>query len=266
MVTRRRSVRHLLREWCEIILVAGTLALTPRTARADVPHVNRPAPRSLFTKKDAWFGAAAAAGIVVAGLADRHIAENAATFGGPDAAHLSSAVRWLGTAQGLAPGIVVALAAGKLLGRPEVTPASAHIAAAVLIAGTADVALKWAIGRARPQQPPDDPFDFLPFSGHDAFPSGHTTVAFAAATALDGETSAHWIPWVGYPLAALVGWSRVHDERHWASDVVGGAALGFWTARKVEAFAHRRRSHDGRLTGLLWLERRSTRLGVRYTF
>ena len=48
------------------------------------------------------------------------------------------------------------------------------------------------------------------------------------------ETTRGWVPWVAYPIASLVGWSRVQDDEHWASDVVAGAALGLWTARKTE--------------------------------
>jgi hypothetical protein len=59
-------------------------------------------------------------------------------------------------------------------------------------------------------------------------------VAFALATAINRESSWRGTPWITYPLATLVGWSRVHDQQHWASDVVAGAALGTWTAHKVE--------------------------------
>jgi membrane-associated phospholipid phosphatase len=41
-------------------------------------------------------------------------------------------------------------------------------------------------------------------------------------------------------MAGLVGWSRLRDGEHWSSDVVAGAALGFWTARKAVDFARRR--------------------------
>jgi len=77
---------------------------------------------------------------------------------------------------------------------------------------------------------------FKPFSGHDSFPSGHTTLAFAAAAALDRETRSRWVPALAYPLATLVAWSRLHDRQHWVSDVVGGAAIGFGVAWKAEDF------------------------------
>ena len=35
-----------------------------------------------------------------------------------------------------------------------------------------------------------------------------------------------WVPWVSYTAAAGTGLSRINDEKHWASDVFLGAALG----------------------------------------
>ena len=95
--------------------------------------------------------------------------------------------------------------------------------------------LKVIFGRVRPRDEPDDPFTFDPFSGHGSFPSGHTTITFAAAVALDRETTSGWVPWIVYPAATMVGWSRVQDLDHWASDVVAGAAIGGWVSWKMES-------------------------------
>jgi membrane-associated phospholipid phosphatase len=120
--------------------------------------------------------------------------------------------------------------------------ADLSIASAVLVT----VAIKKVVGRKRPDESPDDAWAFDPFTGHDSFPSAHTTMAFAAAAALDRETSSRWVPAVGYPLAALVGWSRIHDRQHWTSDVVAGAAVGFGVTWKMEdAF----RGHGGEAIG-----------------
>jgi len=104
-----------------------------------------------------------------------------------------------------------------------------------LTAAGVTVGLKAAFGRVRPRDEPDDPFQFKPFSGNGAFPSGHTTIAFAAAVALDRETTSGWVPWIAYPAAAMVGWSRVTDLDHWASDVVAGAVVGGWVSWKMES-------------------------------
>jgi membrane-associated phospholipid phosphatase len=70
-----------------------------------------------------------------------------------------------------------------------------------------------------------------------SFPSGHTTVAFALASA--ASANARGLGWLTYPLAGVVGLSRISDDKHWTSDVVAGAALGtatgFWVAGRARS-------------------------------
>lgn len=65
-------------------------------------------------------------------------------------------------------------------------------------------------------------------NGEDAFPSGHTAMSFMCAEFLWQEyrASKPWIGYTGYALAAGVAYLRVHNNRHWVSDVVAGAAVG----------------------------------------
>jgi membrane-associated phospholipid phosphatase len=65
-----------------------------------------------------------------------------------------------------------------------------------------------------------------------SFPSGHAMLTFATATVLQqhlGYRAA--IP--TYAIASYVAMSRLHDNRHYASDVVFGAALGVVVGRSV---------------------------------
>ncbi|MEY9953198.1 phosphatase PAP2 family protein [Leifsonia sp. EB34] len=66
-----------------------------------------------------------------------------------------------------------------------------------------------------------------------SFPSGHTAsaVAFATGVALDSPAAGAALA----PLAAGVGYSRLHTGAHWFSDVVGGAAIGAGAAVLVKA-------------------------------
>lgn len=62
----------------------------------------------------------------------------------------------------------------------------------------------------------------------NSFPSGHTAWSFAGAELLRleyGRTSV-WIPITGYSIAALTGYMRMYNNRHWITDVLGGAAIG----------------------------------------
>lgn len=70
--------------------------------------------------------------------------------------------------------------------------------------------------------------------GIGAFPSGHTSAAFAVATVFAKRYKHHrWVPWVSYGLAGLVGFSRVSLESHFPSDVFLGAVLGYAIAHNA---------------------------------
>lgn len=75
---------------------------------------------------------------------------------------------------------------------------------------------------------------------NSSFPSGHTTAAFAAATVFAVEyRNKPAIPIAAYTIASLVGISRVTENKHWATDVFTGAALGYLTGRQVSLNYHR---------------------------
>jgi len=76
-------------------------------------------------------------------------------------------------------------------------------------------------------------------SSYNSFPSGHTTQAFAAATFLNEEYKDRypWIPYASYTVASSVGLLRVANNRHYISDVLVGAGIGF-LSMKVAYWTH----------------------------
>ncbi|HMG68133.1 MAG TPA: phosphatase PAP2 family protein [Chitinophagaceae bacterium] len=75
---------------------------------------------------------------------------------------------------------------------------------------------------------------------NSSFPSGHTTVAFAAATVFAMEYKDRpLVPIFAYSAASLIGLSRITENKHWITDVVAGAALGYLTGRQVVNNYHR---------------------------
>ena len=65
-----------------------------------------------------------------------------------------------------------------------------------------------------------------------SFPSGHASMAFAAARSIDKEfrKESIWIPIVGYTAATTVGVERVVNDKHHWYDVVAGAGIGIGAA------------------------------------
>lgn len=167
------------------------------------------------------------------------------------------------------PGSTVVSAGLYLIGRTadnaHVEDIGLHATESIFLSDIVTGAIKVVAGRARPELDVNNPRDFKLFRGlkggeYQSFPSGHTTSAFAFAASISSEL-ARWQPgtrWTVGPVlytgAALVGASRMYNNRHWASDVLAGAAVGTFVGTKVVRFQH---SHPGN-----WLDRKFLTVGV----
>jgi len=110
-----------------------------------------------------------------------------------------------------------------LIGGDKERKTALNIVESFLETGLVTGVIKIGFGRRRPDSGFDE-FTFEPFGlKNDSFPSGHTAVAFSTATVL---ASSYDIGIITYPLAALVGFSRIYNEKHWLSDVFLGAVIG----------------------------------------
>ena len=88
-------------------------------------------------------------------------------------------------------------------------------------------ALKFTVQRERPDK-----------SNHVSFPSGHSASAFATA----GVLQRHYGWKVGIPATLVAGYvatARVHDNKHYLSDVIFGGAMGIAAQRTVTLHAGR---------------------------
>lgn len=61
---------------------------------------------------------------------------------------------------------------------------------------------------------------------YTSFPSGHATFAFTTATTLSRISKKKIVPLLAYTVASGIALSRIHDNKHWSSDVLAGAAIG----------------------------------------
>jgi membrane-associated phospholipid phosphatase len=147
-------------------------------------------------------------------------------------------------------------AIGRLSKQNEMADLGLHGTEAIVVGSAFAMVLKGAFGRARPYVKPQTDSTVFNASSwqfgrgyakeqYRSFPSGHTVAAFAAAAAVSNEAS-RWLPewkWaIGtamYGGAVLVGLSRMYNNRHWASDVMMGAAIGTFAGNKVVRYHHR---------------------------
>ncbi len=110
---------------------------------------------------------------------------------------------------------------GRLLDKPKVSHLGMDLIQAQLMSEALVEPIKFATHRARPDG-----------SNNQSFPSGHAAATFAAATVIERHLG--WKKSIlGYTIASYVAMSRLHDNRHYLSDVVFGAAVGSIAGRTV---------------------------------
>jgi len=152
----------------------------------------------------------------------------------------------------------LALAGGRAGGGRVVLDDLLVTAEAVSVAALATQVAKYAFGRRRPYAWAD-PSAAAERDADLSFWSGHTATTFAAATAagtvarLRGYRSWPWILGLGMAGAAACGWLRVAGDRHWATDVIVGAAAGSLAGFGMPAWLHAPREGQGaalRVTGI----------------
>jgi membrane-associated phospholipid phosphatase len=97
-------------------------------------------------------------------------------------------------------------------------------------AGVLGMGLTYALKYATRVNRPDG-------SDSHSFPSAHTEIAFLGATMADLEFRdvSIAIPISAYTIAAFTGAMRIEHNKHWVSDVLGGAAIGMASVWVVNA-------------------------------
>jgi membrane-associated phospholipid phosphatase len=122
----------------------------------------------------------------------------------------------------IATGLTVGLfSIGRVASGERFRAMSYDVGQAILVDTVYTFTMKTATRRRRPDG-----------SNRASFPSGHASLAFGWATVIERHYGAKGgIP--AYALAALIGGSRLAGKRHYLSDVMAGATLGFACGRTV---------------------------------
>jgi len=198
------------------------------TADTLVPRIeSRPAGHSIR-----WYeGLAVVGGIALSGAFDQSAANHFRDHRSQTGDDVANAWAKVGT---LGVGVVTAgvLAGGLISHNDKVTHAGLRLLFSAGLAGAAAEGIKIGLGRERPMEN-TSAWDFDPPKVDAAFPSGHTTLAFAMAASLSDDIHRPWATVALYSVATGVAVSRVYQLEHWVSDVVGGAALGITSAKLI---------------------------------
>jgi hypothetical protein len=162
-----------------------------------------------------------AIGAVVASMG--HIADGStsgAMSGARGMDKLFSPGETMGGARMQLAGALAAYTIGRSTANARVTALGADLVRANIMAQALTAGIKLSVRRTRP--------DGTQYS----FPSGHTSVSFAAATVVQRHFG--WKAGVpAYAAATYVAASRIQDKRHYLSDVAFGAAVGIVAGRTV---------------------------------
>lgn len=237
-----------------VVLILG-LAM-PLRAQAPAPADTVIPDAWLFHRSDLYVLAGFTAATAAMFPLDRHLAsvvrdEDLVT--NRTLKHVAAGFRFMG---GPGPLVIGAgmYVAGRATHNRRMAELALHGSEALFVGVGTTFALKTLLGRARPYISADtNPNNFAFARGFkspdfQSFPSGHTTAAFSVAAAVTSETGDWWprrkwlIGTVMYGGATLVGVSRMYEDKHWASDVAIGAAVGTFAGLKTVRFNH---THTG---------------------
>jgi len=133
----------------------------------------------------------------------------------------------LGQSYTLLPVAATIYVVGRAGNHPRISHMGSDLIQSILIAELMTQTIKYSVRRERPDQ-----------SNTFSFPSGHAADTFAFATALERHFNwKYYVP--AYAFATYVAMSRLHDNRHFASDVAFGSAVGIIAGRTVTRYGHR---------------------------
>ena len=151
--------------------------------------------------------------------------------------NISNTITHFGDPYLLGSATLLAYGSGWVFGDSKLQQTSLLAAQAYIHNGIFTYLGKLAFARQRPFVNDQDQWHLFPYSlqGHEpsatayqSFPSGHTSGIFAIATVVAKQYKDNsWIPPIAYSMATLTGISRISEGKHWLSDVIAGAALGY---------------------------------------
>jgi len=238
------AARRLL---LQLLLLGASVAhplAAQRTDSVPCPTDTGAAARRVLAEADVirWYHVAAVvAGTGVLMALDEPVQRYAQRHRSHESNEIAEVFRQEGEAPYYAGVSLGVLGVGLVAGDAGIRRAGTRLVAAVALSAAEMTVLKHVVGRSRPNEDVGA-FKFHPFTSlkdsagvetRGAFPSGHTTAAFAVATSLADDIKGPIADILLYTAATGTAFSRVNDNRHWLSDTGFGAVLGIFTAKVV---------------------------------
>ena len=233
--------------------LALALAVAPITLDAQAPAGSASPEPWLRGRDVVWLGAATAVSIGVMQL-DSRIARGLQRQQDNQALHDVADVYSLINEKSLAAAGVLTYAGARLVKARSTSDIAFHTTEAIVVSSTASTLIRGILGRSRPfVTDRRDAFDYHYGKGfgelrYRAFPSIHSSAAFSTAAAISeemrlrGARGRRVLAPLFYTLAAGPGLARMYADKHWASDVVMGAALGTVAGIRSVRYSH---GHSG---------------------
>lgn len=206
----------------EILVVAGCLSLISNILpgqQDSLAHVSK-----ARIPSRAWI-VPAALGVSVA--LDEEARESALASHSRTLDHFARVINPLGTARFLIPAMAISLVGATAAGNRSLERGTVNIVAGYVASDVVESTLKPLIGRERPHVSGNSRrFRAFTRSGDwHSFPSAHVTHITSIAEAISEQSHSAGLSLAGDLLISLVGWDRVYEDQHWASDVTATVAI-----------------------------------------
>lgn len=179
-----------------------------------------------------------ASGVVAAGcalyFADEEIRDMSQRNRSPFTDDLMTGFKQFGEGKYIIPAMGLTILGGYLADHPKTIDTGMLCLKSFIIANSATQVLKFATQRQRPIS--NNGNNFWNGEGftrrRDSFPSGHTTIVWSLAPVIaDQYKDSPLVPPLVYTIAGLTSYSRINDDKHWATDVFAGAVIGYLSAK-----------------------------------
>lgn len=176
-------------------------------------------------------------------------------------AKTGEALEPMGQIEKMNPYCVVGFAVGYVFKINRLQKASIQIIESLSIASGFKQIIREIVGRARPSENLGP--RFFKFTKGESFPSGHASNAFQVATILSYHVNYLPFTLICYGLATSIGFWRIDNSLHWASDVFLGAAYGTAVSTALIKFHEKRKI---KVIPKIFMKQNTIGFGMTYIF